>query len=119
IHQAVNDQAMFSGINRWYARVMTLVVQRRRGDGTQRVVEGREARTRLRSLRVAPPADRFLEGRPLAIGAQRLSQLSRIGFEGSHLSTGEQASTNRRPHLQKFPPAAPAVFHRPASGAIL
>ena len=33
--------------------------------------------------------------------------------------TGEQASTNRRPHLQKLSPARPAVFHRPTSDAIL
>src|SRR5207247_1592684 len=68
---------------------------------------------------ISSPADCLLERRSLAVRAQRLSEFPRIGFERGRLLAGQQASANRRPDLQKLPPARPAVFHRPTSGAIL
>ena len=84
---------------------MPLVVERRRGHDADRVVERREARARLRRLRLAPPADRLLERRPLAVGAERRAKFPWRVPREQLLALGEKPSAEHRAHPKKLPSA--------------
>src|SRR5947209_7021797 len=95
---------MPGGINLRYTRVMPLVVERRRSQRTDRILQRRETGACLGCLAIAPPADCLLEWRPFSIGAERRTQTPRRVCGECFFVMCQQA-TGSSAHLQELAPA--------------
>src|SRR5579884_1715306 len=82
--------------------MMPLIVQRRRRQGTDRVLKRRKTRSRLRRLRLPRITNGFLIRRPVGVRPQRSSQCSQP-FRRKYLLHPEKTSPNCScTHAQDF-----------------
>src|SRR5262249_12830893 len=107
-------------IDVWNSSVMTLVVQRRRRECTDRVRKRSKTGPCLRRLRLPREADRFLVRRPVSVGTKRSSKAAR-GFGRHDFPHGKQPSAHcSGAHSQNIPPVRSLrVFHGATSPGIL
>src|SRR5262245_31657154 len=96
-------------VNRRDAAVVALVVQRRRRNRAQRIVNGGEARASLGCLRLARIADGFFVGRPLTVRAKGCAEGARLG--GQSPSAREEPSSRHGTEAKNVTTARAAVAH--------
>ena len=106
LHQAMDQQLVRGGIDRWHTRVMTLEMQRGWSDHAVRVLERRPARARCGSAGYAECACGSFERGAFSISAARSTQ--QVGL-------GSLCSTRCRYHASRSggqePPTTPTPSH--------